>query len=80
MPSSEGEVGSLSNLEEAQARRLNIKIQGDKEKFYPHILNNTVLATSRAMVAILENHQQKDGTIKIPKALQKYMGGLKEIK
>ncbi len=74
------EVGSLTNMEEAQARRLGIKIQGNNGKYYAHTLNNTVLATSRAMVAILENHQQKDGTIKIPKALQKYMGGLKEIK
>ncbi|MGV8152202.1 MAG: serine--tRNA ligase [Candidatus Nanoarchaeia archaeon] len=73
------EVGSLTNMETAQARRLNIKINGAKGNYFAHTLNNTVLANSRALVAILENHQQKDGTIKIPKALWKYTG-FKEIK
>ena len=64
---------------DAQARRLNIKINGPKGNYFAHTLNNTVIATSRALVAIMENHQQKDGSIKIPKALQKYTG-FKEIK
>ena len=67
------EVGSCSNLTDAQARRLNIKTITEKgEKYFPHTLNNTAIATSRAMVAILENYQQKDGSIKIPAVLQKY--------
>jgi seryl-tRNA synthetase len=74
------EVTSLTNMEEAQARRLNIKINNGKERYFAHTLNNTVIATSRALVAIMENHQQKDGSIKIPKALQKYMGGKTIIK
>ena len=73
------ELGSLTNMEEAQARRLNIKIEDKGKRYFAHTLNNTVLATSRALVAIMENHQQKDGSIKIPKALQKYMGGKKVI-
>jgi seryl-tRNA synthetase len=73
------EVGSLTNMEEAQARRLNIKINGPQGNYFAHTLNNTVLANSRALVAILENHQQKDGSIKVPKALWKYTG-FKEIK
>jgi seryl-tRNA synthetase len=74
------ELGSLTNMEEAQARRLNIKITDGKDRYFAHTLNNTVIATSRALVAILENHQQKDGSIKIPKALWPYMGGKKIIK
>jgi len=73
------EVGSLTNMEEAQARRLNIKIQDKDKRYFAHTLNNTVIATSRALIEIMENHQQKDGSIKIPKALQKYMGGKKKI-
>ena len=73
------EITSLTNMEEAQARRLNIKINNGKENYFAHTLNNTVIATSRALVAIMENHQQKDGSIKIPKALWKYTG-FKEIK
>tara|TARA_Y100000310_G_scaffold111916_1_gene110336 strand:+ start:22484 stop:23764 length:1281 start_codon:yes stop_codon:yes gene_type:complete len=74
------EVGSCSNLTDAQARKLKIRTQKrNKEKYTPHTLNNTVLATSRALVAIMENHQQKDGSIKIPKVLWKYTG-FKEIK
>jgi seryl-tRNA synthetase len=74
------EIGSLTNMEEAQARRLNIKfVDKTGEKRFVHTLNNTAIATSRAMVAILENYQQKDGSVKIPVVLQKYMGRLKKI-
>lgn len=73
------EVGSLTNMEEAQARRLNIKINGAKGNYFSHTLNNTVLASPRALIAFMENHQQKDGSITIPKALWKYTG-FKEIK
>jgi len=76
-----GEVGSNSNCTDYQARRLNIKFINNKgEKQYIHTLNNTALATSRTMVAILENFQQKNGSVKIPVVLQKYMNGLKVIK
>ncbi|MCK5043584.1 serine--tRNA ligase, partial [Candidatus Pacearchaeota archaeon] len=68
------EVGSLTNMEEAQARRLNIKIVDKGNRYFAHTLNNTVIATSRALVALIENNQQKDGSIKIPKVLWKYMG------
>ncbi|MCK5624234.1 serine--tRNA ligase [Candidatus Pacearchaeota archaeon] len=74
------EITSLTNMEEAQARRLNIKIEDKGKRYYAHTLNNTVIATSRAIVAIMENNQQKDGSIKIPKVLWKYMGGKKVIK
>ena len=73
------EVGSLTNMEEAQARRLNIKIEDKAKRYFAHTLNNTVIATSRALVGLMENHQQKDGSIKIPKVLQKYMSGKKVI-
>tara|TARA_Y100000310_G_scaffold147939_2_gene147207 strand:+ start:6777 stop:8066 length:1290 start_codon:yes stop_codon:yes gene_type:complete len=73
------EITSLTNMEEAQARRLNIKIESKGKRYFAHTLNNTVIATSRALVAIMENHQQKDGSIKIPKVLQPYMGGMKKI-
>ena len=74
------EVGSLSNCTDFQARNLNIKVQlKNSEKAFVHTLNNTVVATSRALIAIMENNQQKDGSIKIPKVLQKYMGGKKKI-
>ena len=70
-----GEVGSCSNLTDAQARRLNIKIIDKKgNKFFAHTLNNTAIATSRAMVSIIENNQQKDGSIKVPAVLKKYTG------
>ncbi len=75
------EVGSCSNLTEAQARKLKIRtLKKNGEKYVPHTLNNTVIATSRAIVAILENNQQKDGSIKIPKVLWKYMSGKRVIK
>jgi seryl-tRNA synthetase len=73
------EITSLTNMEESQARRLNIKIEEKGKRYFAHTLNNTVIATSRALVAILENNQQKDGSVKIPKVLQKYTG-FKEIK
>ena len=72
------EVGSCSTLGDAQARRLGIRIKGDNGTYYPHTLNNTVLASTRALIAFLENNYQADGSIRIPKALQPYMGG-KEI-
>jgi seryl-tRNA synthetase len=68
------EVGSLTNMEEAQSRRLNIKISGENGNYFAHTLNNTVIATPRALIALIENHQQKDGSIKIPKVLHKYTG------
>ncbi|MBI2043809.1 serine--tRNA ligase [Candidatus Pacearchaeota archaeon] len=74
------EVGSCSNLSDAQARKLGISTRIKGERVVPHTLNNTAIATSRAMVAILENHQQKDGSVKIPKVLHKYMGGKKVLK
>ncbi|MSS74996.1 serine--tRNA ligase [Candidatus Pacearchaeota archaeon] len=74
------EVGSCSNLTGSQARKLKIRVDpGTGEKYAPHTLNNTAMATSRALVAILENYQQKDGSIKIPTALHKYMYGKKVI-
>ena len=73
------EVGSCSNLTDAQARRLKIRCDGPHGRYVPHTLNNTTIATSRALVAILENYQQKDGTIKVPAVLQKYMFGTKVI-
>jgi seryl-tRNA synthetase len=73
------EVTSLTNMEEAQARRLGIKITDGKEKYHAHTLNNTVIATSRAMVAILENYQNKDGSVDIPEVLQPYMAGKKKL-
>lgn len=74
------EVTSAGNCTDYQARALNIKYMMKKgEKQHVHILNNTMVATSRAMVAILENYQQKDGSVKIPVVLQKYMFGMKKI-
>jgi seryl-tRNA synthetase len=73
------EVTSASNTEEYQSISLNIKYQDGEEKKFCHMLNNTMVATSRAMVAIIENFQNKDGTINIPKALRKYIGGKKKI-
>ena len=73
------EVGSCSNLTDAQARRLNIRIEGKGKIYFAHTLNNTVLASPRALVAFIENHQQKDGSITIPAVLQPYMAGKKVI-
>jgi seryl-tRNA synthetase len=74
-----GEVTSAGTCTDFQARALNIKCDDKGNKKFVHILNNTMVATSRAMVAIIENYQQKDGSIKIPKVLQPYMGGKKVI-
>ena len=73
------EVGSCTNMEDAQARRLGIKINGGTGNYFAHTLNNTVVASPRALIALMENNQLKDGSIKIPKVLQPYMGGLKKI-
>ena len=73
------EVGSCSTLGDAQARRLAIRAKGENGTYLVHTLNNTVLATPRALVAFLENHLQRHGSITIPKVLQKYMGGKNEI-
>lgn len=72
------EVGSCSNLTDAQARRLKIRCDG-KTRYVPHTLNNTALASSRALVAILENYQQKDGSVKVPEVLLPYMHGIKVL-
>ena len=74
------EVGSCSNLGDAQARRLGIRIKGEKGNYYAHTLNNTVVAPPRMLIALLENHLQADGSIRVPKVLQPYMGGLEVIK
>ena len=73
------EVGSCTNMEDAQARRLGIKINGKDGNYFAHTLNNTVVASPRALIALMENNQLKDGSIKIPKKLQPYMGGLKKV-
>ena len=73
------EVGSCSNLTDAQARRLDIHAEKNGKKYFVHTLNNTVIASPRALIALLENHQQKDGSINIPKVLQPYMGNQKKI-
>jgi seryl-tRNA synthetase len=73
------EVGSCSNLTEAQSRRLGIRVKDDSgNKYYPHTLNNTVVAPPRMLIAFLENNLNEDGSINIPEALRPYMGG-KEI-
>ncbi|MBS4959226.1 MAG: serine--tRNA ligase [Clostridiales bacterium] len=72
------EVGSCSNLGDAQARRLGIRIKGEKGTYLPHTLNNTVVAPPRMLIAFLENNLNEDGSIRIPKALRMYMGG-KEV-
>ncbi|HIY19198.1 MAG TPA: serine--tRNA ligase, partial [Candidatus Blautia avistercoris] len=72
--------GSCSNLGDAQARRLKIRINGEKGKYFAHTLNNTVVAPPRMLIAFLENNLQADGTVKIPKVLQPYMGGKTIIK
>ena len=74
------EVGSCSTLGDAQARRLGIRTKGDKGTYYLHTLNNTVVATPRGLIALIENNYQEDGSIKIPKVLQPYMGGKEVIK
>lgn len=72
------EVGSCSTLGDAQARRLSIRTKGEKGTYLVHTLNNTVVASPRGLIALLENNYQEDGSVKIPKVLQPYMGG-KEV-
>ncbi len=74
------EVGSCSTLGDAQARRLGIRTKNDKGTYLVHTLNNTVLATPRGLIAVLENNYNEDGSVSIPEALQPYMGGTKVIK
>jgi len=73
------EVGSCSNLGDAQARRLGIRKKGQKGTYYLHTLNNTVVATPRGLIALLENNYQIDGSVKIPEALRPYMGGKEKL-
>ena len=73
------EVGSCSNLTDAQARRLNIRINGKDGKYYAHTLNNTVVAPPRMLIAFLENNLNEDGTVSIPEALRQYMGGTEKL-
>ena len=73
------EVGSCSNLGDAQARRLGIKVKGKDGKYFAHTLNNTVVAPPRMLIAFLENNLNEDGSINIPKVLQPYMGGKTKI-
>lgn len=73
------EVGSCSNLGDAQARRLGIRVKGDNGNYYLHTLNNTVLASPRGLIALLENNYNEDGSVNVPKVLRPYMGGLEKI-
>ena len=73
------EVGSCSNLGDAQARRLKIRVNGENGKYFAHTLNNTVVAPPRMLIAFLENNLNADGSVNIPKALQPYMGGIEKI-
>ena len=74
------EVGSCSNLGDAQARRLGIRVNGENGKYFAHTLNNTVVAPPRMLICFLENNLNEDGSVNIPKALQAYMGGKSVIK
>lgn len=74
------EVGSCSNLGDAQARRLKIRVKGEKGNYFAHTLNNTVVAPPRMLIAFLENNLQADGTVRIPEVLRPYMGGASVIK
>ena len=74
------EVGSCSNLGDAQARRLGIRIKGENGSYFAHTLNNTVVAPPRMLIAFLENNLQADGSVRIPEVLRPYMGGMTEIK
>ena len=73
------EVGSCSNLSDAQARRLKIRVNGKDGKYFPHTLNNTVVAPPRMLIAFLENNLNADGTVNIPAALRLYMGGKEKL-
>jgi seryl-tRNA synthetase len=74
------EVGSCSNLGDAQARRLKIRVDGENGKYFAHTLNNTVVAPPRMLIAFLENNLNEDGSVNIPVALRPYMGGMAIIK
>ncbi|MEG0176737.1 serine--tRNA ligase [Anaerorhabdus sp.] len=74
------EVGSCSNLGDAQARRLGIRVNGENGKYFAHTLNNTVVAPPRTLIAFLENNLNEDGSVRIPEALRMYMGGKEVIK
>ncbi len=74
------EVGSCSNLGDAQARRLGIRVKGADGKYFAHTLNNTVVAPPRMLIAFLENNLQADGSVRIPEVLRPYMGGMTEIR
>lgn len=73
------EVGSCSNLGDAQARRLKIRVEGEDGKYFAHTLNNTVVAPPRMLIAFLENNLQADGTVRIPEVLRPYMGGMEAM-
>lgn len=73
------EVGSCSNLGDAQARRLSIRVKGSEGNYFAHTLNNTVVAPPRMLIAFLENNLNADGSVSIPEALRPYMGGLEKI-
>ena len=73
------EVGSCSNLGDAQARRLGIRVKSEKGNYYLHTLNNTVVATPRGLIALLENNYQEDGSVLIPEVLRPYMGGKEKL-
>lgn len=73
------EVGSCSNLGDAQARRLGIRLRGEKGNYFAHTLNNTVVAPPRMLISFLENLLQEDGSVRIPKPLQMYMGGKEKM-
>ena len=74
------EVGSCSNLTDAQARRLGIRIKGENGNYYAHTLNNTVVAPPRMLISIIENNYQPDGSVTVPEVLRPYMGGIEKIK
>jgi seryl-tRNA synthetase len=74
------EVGSCSNLGDAQARRLKIRVVGEEGKYFAHTLNNTVVAPPRMLIAFLENNLNADGSVNIPKVLRPYMGGIEVIR
>ena len=73
------EVGSCSNLTDAQSRRLGIRIKGEEKNYFAHTLNNTVVAPPRMLIALVENNYQKDGSVTIPEVLRPYMGGKEKI-
>jgi len=73
------EVGSCSNLGDAQARRLGIRIKGENGNYFAHTLNNTVVAPPRMLIAYLENNLKEDGSVAVPQVLRPYMGGIEAI-